>query len=89
MYFVARTEFQEPSFYYELVASGRGPRLMKLGRRVLISVEAGADWRQEMESRTATRGSTTESPHISALRVAVRIAATKPGDPPNGSIAEP
>ncbi|RQR23350.1 hypothetical protein DIE23_35190 [Burkholderia sp. Bp9143] len=42
------------AFFYELVASGRGPRLMKLGRRVLISHEAAADWRREMEARTAT-----------------------------------
>ena len=27
---------------YELIKSGRGPRLMKLGRRVLISAEAAA-----------------------------------------------
>ncbi|WP_186193809.1 hypothetical protein [Burkholderia gladioli] len=41
------------SYFYELVASGKGPRIMKLGRRVLISMEAAADWRRDMEERTA------------------------------------
>lgn len=39
---------------YMMVKTGKGPRLMKLGRRVLISVEAAADWRRTMESETAT-----------------------------------
>jgi len=29
-----------------------GPRLMKVGRRTLISVEAAADWRRDMEAKT-------------------------------------
>jgi hypothetical protein len=32
---------------------GRGPRMMKLGRRVLISAEAAADWRRQLEQETA------------------------------------
>jgi predicted DNA-binding transcriptional regulator AlpA len=37
------------SFLYKLIAEGRGPRLMKLGRRTLISVEAASEWRARME----------------------------------------
>lgn len=41
---------------YELTKAGRGPRLMKLGRRVLISVEAAADWRRQIEVETTKAG---------------------------------
>lgn len=41
------------AYFYKLLAAGQGPRLMKVGRRVLISEEAAADWRREMEARTA------------------------------------
>lgn len=37
---------------YELIKQGKGPRLMKVGRRTLISTEAAADWRQAMEVAT-------------------------------------
>ena len=37
---------------YMMVKAGKGPRLMKLGRRVLISVEAAADWRRSIEAAT-------------------------------------
>jgi hypothetical protein len=35
---------------YALWGEGRGPRFMKNGARRLISVEAAADWRREMET---------------------------------------
>jgi predicted DNA-binding transcriptional regulator AlpA len=38
--------------FYELVKGGKGPRLMKIGRRTLISQEAAADWRRAMEAAT-------------------------------------
>lgn len=38
------------SMYYKLQKQGQGPRLMKVGRRRLISAEAAADWRQQMET---------------------------------------
>ncbi len=41
---------------YELCKAGRGPRLMKLGRRVLISIEAAADWRRQIEVETTKAG---------------------------------
>jgi predicted DNA-binding transcriptional regulator AlpA len=38
------------SFFYELLHRGCGPRLMKIGRRTLISSEAAAEWRARMEA---------------------------------------
>jgi len=41
------------SFLYLLLREGRGPRVMKLGRRTFITREAAADWRARMEQETA------------------------------------
>lgn len=38
---------------YQLIKDGKGPALMKVGRRTLISAEAAADWRKRMENNTA------------------------------------
>lgn len=35
--------------FYTLLKDGQGPRVMKVGTRTLISVEAAADWRVQME----------------------------------------
>ncbi len=40
------------AFLYKLNNEGKGPRLMKIGRRTLISAEAAADWRAQMEAQT-------------------------------------
>jgi hypothetical protein len=40
------------SYFHKLVNEGKGPRLMKIGRRTLISAEAAADWRAQMEAQT-------------------------------------
>lgn len=40
------------SLFYGLVSQGRGPRLMKVGKRTLISAEAAAEWRARMEKQT-------------------------------------
>lgn len=37
------------SLYFKLRKKGEGPRLMQVGKRVLISYEAAADWRRERE----------------------------------------
>lgn len=37
------------SFFYQLVKTGKAPRLMRLGRRVLISTEAICEWQKRME----------------------------------------
>ncbi len=44
------------SFLYKLIGEGNGPRLMKLGRRTLISAESAAEWRARMEERTFSAG---------------------------------
>jgi hypothetical protein len=35
--------------FYKLLKAGRGPKLMKVGRRRLVSIEANANWRAECE----------------------------------------
>jgi len=42
--------------FYNLVKAGRGPRIMKVGSRTLISIEAAAEWRRRMESETSSAG---------------------------------
>jgi transposase-like protein len=37
---------------YDQWRAGRGPRFFRLGDRRLISAEAAADWRREMEAET-------------------------------------
>ena len=39
--------------FYELRKQGRAPRIMKLGRRTLITVQAEADWHKAMEAEAA------------------------------------
>ena len=41
---------------HSLTKSGRGPRLMRAGRRVLISPEAAAEWRRSLECDTSKAG---------------------------------
>lgn len=57
---VSRTHF------YALVKEGKGPRLMKVGRRTLVSAEAAADWRKRMEMETAS-----EDAYQNLLRTAI------------------
>ena len=40
---------------YRLIADNLGPRLMKAGRRSLISREAAEDWRRQMERTSGER----------------------------------
>ncbi len=37
--------------FYNLLKSGTAPRVMKVGARRLISAEAAAEWRRQMESQ--------------------------------------
>jgi predicted DNA-binding transcriptional regulator AlpA len=37
-------------FFYKLKRQGQAPRLMKVGARTLISLEAAAEWRREQEA---------------------------------------
>jgi hypothetical protein len=45
-----RTHRIARSFLYKLWGEGRGPRVMRVGSRRLISLEDAADWRREMEA---------------------------------------
>ena len=40
-------------FFYKLRRQGHGPRLMKVGTRTLISIDAADAWRREREAATA------------------------------------
>ena len=40
-------------FFYKLKRQGQAPRLMKVGARTLISMEAADEWRIEREGATA------------------------------------
>lgn len=37
------------SFFYKLQRQGKGPRIMKIGRRTLVSAEAAEEWRKTLE----------------------------------------
>jgi hypothetical protein len=41
-------------FFYKLMREGRGPQVMRVGARTLVSIEAAAEWRREMERASAT-----------------------------------
>lgn len=43
------------SFFYLLREKGEAPRLMKVGRRMLVSAEAAAEWRRDMEHMAITK----------------------------------
>ena len=40
------------ALFYKLLREGCGPRVMKVGRRTLISCEAAEQWRRRMEGAT-------------------------------------
>ena len=37
--------------FYNMLRNGTVPKTMRVGSRVLISIEAAAEWRREMEAR--------------------------------------
>ena len=39
-----------PAMYFKLAAAGEGPRVMRVGKRVLISRETSAEWRRSREA---------------------------------------
>lgn len=39
------------SLFYKELLSGRGPKIMKVGRRTLISAEAATEWRMQSEEK--------------------------------------
>jgi hypothetical protein len=40
------------AFFHALIAKGKGPKLMKVGARTLITVEAATAWRAAQEAAT-------------------------------------
>ena len=50
------------TLFYELVNQGQGPRLMKVGRRTLVSMEAAADWRKSIEKLTSAEAEAVTGP---------------------------
>jgi predicted DNA-binding transcriptional regulator AlpA len=42
------------ALFYKLEAAGRGPRVMKIGRRTLISKVAAEEWRSHIETDRLT-----------------------------------
>jgi predicted DNA-binding transcriptional regulator AlpA len=43
------------SAVYKMWAAGTGPRVMRLGAKILISAEAAEDWRRRLEAASAPR----------------------------------
>jgi hypothetical protein len=43
------------AFYYKLDKQGLGPKVLKIGRRRLITAEAAAEWRAAMQERSSTK----------------------------------
>lgn len=40
------------ALFYKILKEGNGPKIMKVGRRTLISAEAATEWRKRMEQNT-------------------------------------
>ena len=38
------------AMFYKILKEGIGPRVMRVGARTLVSEEAAADWRRQMEA---------------------------------------
>jgi len=39
------------NLFYTILKAGAGPKMMQVGKRRLISIEAAAEWRRTMESK--------------------------------------
>ena len=70
-------------FYYMLEA-GDGPRLMRCGRRTLISVEAARDWRRACERTPAASRSTAAKADRRATKTRRRLVAAGKGSRKRG-----
>jgi hypothetical protein len=44
-----------PGLYFKIARDGRGPRVMRVGRRTLISREAAEEWRRAREAASVPR----------------------------------
>ena len=43
------------ALFFKLAREGRGPRVMRVGRRTLVTKEAAAAWRREREAASEPR----------------------------------
>jgi predicted DNA-binding transcriptional regulator AlpA len=59
--FCARNRISRP-FLYRLFSAGLGPRVFRLGSRVLITREAAREWRAAREAATVQPNEATSSP---------------------------
>jgi predicted DNA-binding transcriptional regulator AlpA len=41
------------ALFYIMLRDGRGPRIMKIGKRTLVSAEAAVEWRRNLEAASA------------------------------------
>jgi predicted DNA-binding transcriptional regulator AlpA len=41
------------ALFYKMAKAGKGPRIIKIGTRSIISAEAATAWRRRMEAKTA------------------------------------
>jgi predicted DNA-binding transcriptional regulator AlpA len=54
--------------FYNLLKRGEGPKIMRVGRRTLVSAEAAAEWRRRME--VAAEGQRHPAQQVEAADVA-------------------
>lgn len=40
------------ALFYKILKDGRGPKVVKLGRRTIITKESAAEWRSRLESES-------------------------------------
>jgi len=50
------------NLFYKMLAEGAGPKIMKLGRRTLISREAAEEWQRQIEENTSQSRSSRSHP---------------------------
>jgi len=51
-------------FFHKLMKQGAGPRVMKVGRRTLITSEAAAEWRAKLQAATVVERKAQPAPGL-------------------------
>jgi hypothetical protein len=59
--FLSRNGGLSRAMFYKELANGRGPRIMKVGSRTLISVSAAEEWRRKCETTEADATASAEA----------------------------
>lgn len=52
--FLAAHGGMSPAMYFKLKKADQGPKEMRVGRRIMISFEAAADWRRKREEASSS-----------------------------------